>query len=99
MKNLTHEYQALAILSANTILELVKKAVVAIEPLLGPILVMGQIGVAVVTVVWIWRRAKGAKLENQNLENRNRVAERKLADRHRRKERAFEDSNRETERE
>jgi len=68
MKNLSPEFQALGLLSANTIAEAIKHALAAIEPMLNPILVMLQIGIAAVTIIWIWRRAKGAKLDNEKAE-------------------------------
>ena len=68
MKNLPHEFQALAILSANTILAGIKHVIIAVEPVLNPLLIALQIVIAVITIVWIWRRAKGAKLDNQQKE-------------------------------
>lgn len=68
MKNLPHEFQALAFISVNTSLEVAKKVIVSIEPVLSPVLTIFQIAIAAVTVLWIWRRARGAKLENQKAE-------------------------------
>lgn len=39
----------------------------AIMEALAPMLTAAQIAVAVVTVIWIWRRAQGQRLENHRL--------------------------------
>jgi hypothetical protein len=64
----TVEHHLLALFSVNMILELIKKLVVAVEPLLSPLLIMVQIAVAVGTLIWIFRKARGAKLENEQKE-------------------------------
>lgn len=39
---------------------------------LGPILTAAQIGVAIVTIIWIWRRAQGQHLANKIWQNKGR---------------------------
>lgn len=65
MKNLSLEHQALSLMAVNTALPAVKSMLTAVEPFLGPLLTLGQIVIAIFTAVWIWRRAKGAKLDNK----------------------------------
>jgi uncharacterized membrane protein len=65
IEHLPVEHQALAILTLNQILLALKWLVTHIEPVLGPLLVLVQIVVAVFTAVWIYRRATGAKIDNQ----------------------------------
>lgn len=54
----------LGLLSANSVLAALKNFTVAIEPVIGPLVGLGQFAVACVTVLWIYRRATGAKISN-----------------------------------
>lgn len=61
--------KVLALVSGNTGLSLAKDALDVVVPWLQPMLsatlTVAQIAVAIVTVVWIWRRAQGVKQENE----------------------------------
>lgn len=59
------EHQVIGMLSASQLLGAVKSFMAAIEPLLGPIFTLTQIIVAIVTIVWIVRKMKGTKLDNE----------------------------------
>jgi hypothetical protein len=65
LKDLSHEHQAFSLMAVNIALPAVKWVISAIEPFLSPLLTLAQIVIAVLTAVWIWRRAKGARLDNQ----------------------------------
>lgn len=61
--NTDHQVAVLALV--NLVAEAAKKFVTWVEPVLNPALTIAQIVVAVVTIVWIWQRVKGAKLDNK----------------------------------
>lgn len=61
--NTDHQVAVLALV--NLAAEAAKKCVTWIEPVLSPVLTFAQIAVAIVTIVWIWQRVKGAKLDNK----------------------------------
>ena len=61
--NTDHQVAVLALV--NIAVEAVKKVVLWIEPVLGPVLTIGQIVIAAVTIIWIWQRVKGVKLDNK----------------------------------
>ncbi len=51
-------------IGANFIVDLVAKGLGHIEPALAPILLVGQILVAIATVAWIYFKIRGQRLEN-----------------------------------
>jgi hypothetical protein len=61
--NIDHQVAVLALV--NLAAEAVKKVILWIEPVLGPVLTTGQIVIAVLTIVWLWQRVKGVKLDNK----------------------------------
>lgn len=61
--NTDHQVAVLALV--NLAAEAVKKVILWMEPVLGPVLTTGQIVIAVLTVIWIWQRVKGVKLDNK----------------------------------
>lgn len=65
MKFVSTEHQIMGLITLNGALECVSKIVIAVQPVLGPILTVSQIVIAVGTAVWILRRARGAKLDNR----------------------------------
>lgn len=65
MRNLPAEHQAMVLLVINGAVDVLNKLVAAVQPVLTPLLTLGQLVIAVGTAVWIWRRARGAKLDNR----------------------------------
>lgn len=65
MKNLSTEHQAVALVTLNGVLDLMVRGLKAVEPVLGPLLTVGQIVIAVFTAIWIYNRVRGAKLDNK----------------------------------
>lgn len=65
--NTDHHVAVLALV--NLAAEAVKKIFLWLAPVLGPVLTLGQIVIAVVTVIWIWQRVKGVKLDNKRKQN------------------------------
>jgi len=61
--NIDHRVVVLALV--NVAAEAVTKFFTGVAPVLGPILTFAQIVVATVTIVWIWQRVKGARLDNK----------------------------------
>jgi len=61
---------AIVLLAANSLASGFKNVVDLVAPALAAVLILTQIVVALVTVVWIWRRAAGAKLENNAAKRR-----------------------------
>lgn len=61
--NIDHQVAVLALV--NLAAEAVKKVILWIEPVLGPVLTTGQIVIAVLTIFWLWQRVKGVKLDNK----------------------------------
>lgn len=77
MKNLPVELQAVMLLTTNGLLEAFQKVVTAVQPLLSPLLTLGQVVIALATIIWIFRRARGAKLDNRLKEIEIEKAEKK----------------------
>jgi len=74
----SEEHQMLALLSVNSAAGVVNKLITKLSPGLSDVLTLSQIAVAAVTILWIFRRAKTAKLHNQKLEKQaNRKPKRK----------------------
>lgn len=65
MKFLSDEHQFMAMLIINGAAEAFAKILKMVEPTLQPLLIVGQIVIAVFTAKWIWQRARGAKLDNR----------------------------------
>jgi hypothetical protein len=65
MKNFSPEHQAMVLLIINGAVDVLNKAVAAVQPFLTPLLTLGQLVIAIGTAAWIWRRARGAKLDNR----------------------------------
>lgn len=61
--NIDHQVAVLALV--NLAAEAAKKFITWIEPVLSPVLTFAQIIVAAVTIIWIWQRVKGARLDNK----------------------------------
>jgi hypothetical protein len=51
--------------AVNGLVAGIRGIVTAIEPLLGPLVSVGQIGIAAATIVWIVFRVKGVRLDNK----------------------------------
>jgi uncharacterized membrane protein YciS (DUF1049 family) len=60
-----NDHKMAGAVAGNFIVELAAKALMKIEPALAPLLVVGQILVAVGTIVWIYFRIRGARLDNK----------------------------------
>lgn len=54
-----------AMVAANGVVAGVREIINAVEPVLGPLISIGQLGIAVATIVWIFVRVKGARLDNK----------------------------------
>jgi hypothetical protein len=65
MKNLSVEHQAMVLLILNGAMDMLNKVIMAVQPVLTPLITAGQIVITMGTAVWIWRRARGAKLDNR----------------------------------
>lgn len=55
----------IALVAANGVVAAVKKAVEVVEPVIAPLISVGQLLIAVATLVWIIYRIKGVRLDNK----------------------------------
>lgn len=55
----------IALVAANGFVAGVQKVVAAVQPWLAPLISLAQFAIAVATVVWIFYRIKGARLDNK----------------------------------
>lgn len=55
----------IALVTANGIVAGIQKAVAAIEPVVAPLISVGQFLIAVATLIWIIYRIKGVRLDNK----------------------------------
>jgi hypothetical protein len=70
LKHINTDHQVVAAITGNGALEVVKKMVEHVTPMLAPLLVAAQIVVAIATAIWIFRQARGAQLANRELEHK-----------------------------
>jgi hypothetical protein len=61
--NIDHQVAVLALVNLGA--EAVNKFFTWFAPVLSPMLTLAQIVVATVTIVWVWQRVKGARLDNK----------------------------------
>lgn len=54
-----------AMVATNGLVAGVREIISAVEPVLGPLISVGQFGIAVATIIWIFVRVKGARLDNK----------------------------------
>lgn len=62
-KTMENQFAILVVLNASA--AGVRQLVEWLQPVLTPILTLGQIAIAAATVVWIWQRVKGQRLDNR----------------------------------
>ena len=72
LNRMKEDHQLVGLLLANGAGSTAHNVLTTVEPLLGPILTFIQILVGAITFVWIWRRVRGAELDNKFKEKKLR---------------------------
>jgi uncharacterized membrane protein YciS (DUF1049 family) len=54
-----------ALVATNGVVAWVQKICAAVEPVIAPLISLGQLGIAIATIVWICVRVRGVRLDNK----------------------------------